>query len=89
MKKLRVAYIVPYFGKFPKYFPIWLKSCEMNPTIDWLIFTDDKTSYQYPNSVKVQYISFDKLKSRIQKLFDFEIGLETPYRLCDFRVAFG
>ena len=53
MKK--VAYVIPYFGKFPKGFDLFLMSCRNNPTIDWLIFTDDHTSYEYPSNVKVYY----------------------------------
>ncbi len=47
-----ICYIVPYFGKLPKNFPLWLVGCEANPTIDWIIYTDDKTSYSYPKNVK-------------------------------------
>ena len=54
-----IAYVVPYFGKFPKGFQFWLLSCKCNPSIDWLIFTDDKTPYDYPENVKVTYWTFD------------------------------
>ena len=50
-----IAYVVPFFGKFPKGFQFWLLSCKCNPSIDWLIFTDDKTPYDYPENVKVTY----------------------------------
>ena len=48
-----ICYVVPYFGKFPVSFPLWLVSCGANPTVDWLIFTDDTTPYDYPQNVKV------------------------------------
>ena len=44
---LKKILIIPYFGKFNNYFELWLKSCEYNTDFDWLIFTDDKTNYQY------------------------------------------
>ena len=54
-----IVFICPYFGKLPKgQFPLWLKSCENNPTIDWIIFTDDRTRYNYPKNVKVTYILY-------------------------------
>ena len=87
MKK--IAYVVPYFGKLPKGFKLWLIGCEKNPSIDWIIFTDDKTNYQYPSNVKVVYTSFEKMKKRIQSIYDFKISLERPYKLCDFKVAYG
>lgn len=87
MKK--ICYIVPYFGRLPQNFELWLNSCKTNPTIDWLIYTDDKTSYEYPNNVKVTYCTFDEIKRKIQSNFDFEINISRPWKLCDFRPAYG
>lgn len=84
-----IAYVVPYFGKLPDNFPLWLIGCEKNPTVDWLIFTDDHTEYSYPNNVKVTYMTFDDMKNKIQKIFDFPVSMERPYKLCDYKVAYG
>lgn len=84
-----IAYVVPYFGKFPKGFQFWLMSCGCNPSIDWLIFTDDHTEYDYPPNVKVTYWSFDKMRERAQQIYDFPISLNRPYKLCDFKPAYG
>lgn len=84
-----IVYIVPYFGKLPNLFGLWLKSCEYNPTIDWLLYIDDRSVYDYPPNVKVHYISFDEMKKQIQDVFPFHIELSHPYRLCDYRVAYG
>lgn len=61
----------------------------MNPTITWIIFTNDKTDYQYPLNVKVLYIDFKKMQQRIQSKFDFRVSIEKSYKLCDFRPAYG
>lgn len=87
MKK--IAFIIPYFGKFNNYFELFLSSCKYNPTIDFLIFTDDKTKYNYPKNVKVEYMTFNKLKKLFQSKFDFKISLEKPYKLCDYKPAYG
>ncbi len=84
-----IAYVVPYFGKLPNYFPLWLTSCKCNPTVDWLVFTDDKTEYDYPENVKVTYCTLDDIRDKAQALFDFTISLERPYKLCDFKPAYG
>lgn len=84
-----ILYIVPYFGNFPNLFPVWLHSCANNPTVNWLILTDDKREFCYPSNVKVEYTTFSAVRERIQKLFDFEINLSQPYKLCDFRIAYG
>ena len=81
-----ICYIVPYFGKLPSGFQLWLMSCKMNPTIDWLIFTDDKTEYDYPENVKVNYCTFDDIRKRFQKHFDFPIVLDRGWKLCDYKL---
>ncbi|WP_294953801.1 DUF6625 family protein [uncultured Eubacterium sp.] len=84
-----ICYVVPYFGKFPVSFPLWLVSCGANPTVDWLIFTDDTTPYDYPQNVKVNYCSFDDMRKRIQEKFDFPVVIDRGWKLCDFRDAYG
>ena len=84
-----IAYLVPYFGKLPVGFKMWLLSCAANETIDWILLTDDRTEYNYPNNVKVHYCTYDSIKERIQNNFDFPIVISKPWKLCDFRPAYG
>ena len=65
-----IAYLVPYFGKLPAGFKMWLLSCAANETIDWILLTDDRTVYNYPNNVKVHYCTYDSIKERIQNKLD-------------------
>lgn len=87
MKKC--AIILPYFGKFNNYFPLFLRSCAYNPAFDWLIFTDDKSEYEYPENVHVHYITFEDMQKLIQSKFKFEVSLEHPYKLCDYKATYG
>lgn len=87
MKK--IIFIIPYFGRFNNYFDIWLNSCANNPTIDWLIFTDCKDNHDYPKNVKIKYTTFEELRTHFQSFYDFQISLEKPYKLCDYRPAYG
>lgn len=90
MSKLTsICYIIPYFGKLPAGFRMWLLSCAANKTVDWILFTDDKTNYDYPQNVKVKYCSYEDIKSRIQSCYDFTITISRPWKLCDFRPAYG
>lgn len=85
----RIAFVIPYFGKMPDYFEFWLESVKANPSIDFLIFTDDETPYRYPENVKVEYLKFSRMKEIVQSRFDFNISLENPYKLCDYKLAYG
>lgn len=86
MKK--IALICPYFGKLPNYFPLVLQSMKSNNNIEWIVFTDDKTEYEYPANVNVKYMSFKELKILIKEKIPFIRDI-TPYKLCDFRPFYG
>ena len=81
---MKNVFIVPYFGKFPNYFQLFLNSCKFNKDFsDWIFYTDDYTNYNYPDNCYVKYCTFEELRTKIQKKFDFTI------KLCDFRPAYG
>lgn len=85
----KILIILPYFGKFPSFFPLSLQSCRYNPTIDWLLLTDNTEKYDYPENVQVVYTNFPAMQSSFQQKFDFPIVLHQPYKLCDYRPAYG
>lgn len=86
---MKIVFICPYFGKLPNYFPIWLKACEYNKDINWIVFTDDETHYNYPKNVKVNYLTFSEFSDYIKKRLKIEIRLDKPYKLCDFKPLYG
>lgn len=87
--KYSICYIVPYFGKLDETFKVWLYTCKYNPSIDWILFIDDREKYDFPSNVHVIYSNFEEIRKRIRDFYDFEISLDTPYKLCDYRVAYG
>ncbi len=89
MLKNKCVFIIPYFGKFPNYFNLFLKTCGLNPEFNWIIFTDDKTEYNYPSNVKVYFMNFEELKELVNSKFDFKVNLASPYKLCDYKPAYG
>ena len=84
-----ICYIVPYFGKLPENFQLWLLGCKFNPTVDWIIYTDDRRKFDYPQNVKVKYCSFEEIKKRIQSFYDFKVDLSRPWRLALMKSAYG
>lgn len=83
-----ICFVIPYFGKFPNYFPLWLKSVRENPSIDFLLFTDNEIT-DIPKNVKVIKYKFDEIKEYIQSKFDFKIVLNEPYEFCKYKPAYG
>lgn len=87
MKKC--CFIIPYFGKLPNYFQLFLNSCKFNPDFNWLLFTDDRTEYEYPENVKKIDISFSDIKKYINGKFGDEVALLRPYKFCDLKPMYG
>ncbi len=89
MKKIII--IVPYFGIFPGYFREWAFTAGYlnNQAIDFLLITDQTISFTLPDNILIWKQSFDEFKTRIQDKFDFTITIPTPYKLCDFKPAWG
>lgn len=92
MKK--IALIAPYFGTLPKeWFQIILESCRNNSSIDWILFTDDLTAYDYPENVKVFHQSWEEfseaLKLKTSKKLGVDPVLDTPYKLNDYKALYG
>lgn len=81
---------MPYFGKLPNYFDIWLYTAGKNPDFDFFIYTDSKdipdTKFQ---NIFVKYMTFDDFKSKLQNVIDIPITLDKPYKLCDYRPVYG
>ena len=88
--KSKVTFLIPYFGKLPNYFDLFLKSCKYNNDgYRWIVFTDDKTIREWPDNVSCVIMTFDELKELIQSKFDFEIKITEPHKLCDYKPAYG
>ena len=83
-----IRLVVPHFGQRPAYFPLVVRSMAANPDVSWILLTEQPVADSPPN-VAVRQCTFDDLARRIQSHFDFQISLERPYKLCDFRPAFG
>lgn len=85
----KAVLIIPYFGRMPDYFNLWLKSAESNPDYNFFIYTDLDLKVKTDSNVKIKKMSFVELKRRIKNLFGNDIKLKNPYKLCDYRPAYG
>ena len=84
-----IAFVIPYFGRLPEYFPLWLASCAWNPTVDFYVFTDDPRTFPCPSNVHMKAMTFEEAKALLQKPFEFPISLSRPYKLCDYKPVYG
>jgi hypothetical protein len=85
----RICVVIPYYGKWPEYMPLFLKSCSYNPSITFLFVTDLNPPVNYPVNVEFRFHEFSKIKSVLDDLLGFKTALTTSYKLCDVRPAYG
>lgn len=84
-----IVLIICYFGKFPWYFPFYVKSCVINPTIDFIIFSDALYTDELPKNVKIIPFSLSAFNLLATDRLGFNINLKNAYKLCDFKPAYG
>lgn len=84
----RIVLINCYFGKLPEYFTLFIQSCKYNSNVDFLFFSDQEV-VDLPENVRFIHFSFEGFKRYIEAHFSFEICLKNPYKLCDYKPAYG
>lgn len=83
----KIIIVLPYFGKFPNYFNLFLNSCKKNYTIDWLIISDQSPSeWKIPTNVIWETTDFQKVCKEIRRIYN--VIPTSPYDLCKYRVAY-
>lgn len=85
----RIVLIIPYFGNLPNNFKVFLKSCKYNPTVDFIIFSDCEVSLEIPGNVHFIKKDFEWIKQLINEKFNNKFSIERPYKLCDYKPAYG
>lgn len=88
MNELKIAIISVYMGPPPLYFNAWVESCRVNNSIDFIYVTDHNIELNVPN-LKIIRTSLDKLKNEASKLLGFNVSLESPFKLCDYKPMYG
>lgn len=89
-RKKNIAVLTCWYGNYPWYFPYFLHSCSFNSSIDFLIFTDNQeTIANKPNNVKIIFKTIDTIKKTTSEKLGFEVNIDYPYKLCDFKPAYG
>ncbi|MBC7006784.1 hypothetical protein BIZ37_30015, partial [Photobacterium sp. BZF1] len=89
VNKYNILFIIPYYGKWPEWFPAFLLSCKANPDINWLIPTDCEIPEDSPNNVRFVSSTLNDLELKTKKVTGLNVKLIRPYKICDLKPAFG
>jgi hypothetical protein len=83
-----VRVLLPYFGQWPDYLPLFLDGCRRNPEFNFLFVTDCPPPPAPPNVEFVKLSLADVLRLANTKL-GVSVAFKRSYKLCDLRPAYG
>jgi hypothetical protein len=86
---MNVLLIIIYFGELPPWIDHFIQSCEFNPKVDWLFFTDQPNLPQAPANIKFVKQSLSDFETRVKQKLNITPIIEFPRKLCDFRPTYG
>lgn len=82
-----IVVIFPYFGKLPVQYQMWRASALRNPSVDFMFFTN--ADVEPAKNIIVHKMQFCDFQQIVQKAFDISIILDRPYKLCEYKQAYG
>lgn len=83
-----VCILATYFGPLPPWFGLWATSCGTNPTVDFVVVTDQCVD-GLPSNVRLFPETLENAKRRIEAVAGEPVALNRPYKLCDYKPLFG
>lgn len=84
-----ICFVIPYFGRWPFWMPLFLESCRCNPDIDWLLFSDCGEPSNLPANVRIESIDYASYCALVSERLGMAFAPESPYKLCDLKPALG
>ena len=85
-----IAVVICYFGKLPWYFDYFMHTAKYNPTIDFIVFSDDRSySKPLPHNIKIIFKTLEGISSLLAERLDLKIEIKKTYKICDFKPVFG
>ena len=85
----RIVFLIPYFGRWPFWMPLFVESCRQNPDIDWILYSDCGPLENCPANVRIKATSFADYCTRVEQKLGIAFSPKSPYKLCDLKPAYG
>ncbi len=87
---MRIGVLTCWYGPYPWYFPYFIHSCSYNLKIDFIIITNNKELIpDKPENVKIIHKNIEEIKGAASEKLSFTVNIDYPYKLCDFKPAYG
>lgn len=85
---MKICVIGVYFGKFPEYIDLWLRTCEFNKDVDFYIVCDTKLE-SYSENIHEIRMTLQDFKKLAEIKLNKKLVLEVPFKCCDYKPLYG
>lgn len=86
---MKIAIIIPYFGKWPVWIDLYFFSCSKNQEIDWFFFTDCEIPAVCSSNLHFIETSFYDYCHIVSERLNMEFYPANPYKLCGLKPFYG
>jgi hypothetical protein len=87
MKKIGI--IIPYFGALPEWFPYFQDTSTYNKELHWFLFSDHQIPHERKPNFTFSLLQKQDFVDLVRKKTGFNVNIDSPYKLCDFKPLFG
>lgn len=84
-----IILICPYFGEWPGWFPYFMRSCALNPSVEWRFFTDCEAPDFVPDNMQFLQMGFADYSAHVGDRLKIDFNPPRAYKLCDIKPAYG
>lgn len=86
-----IAIVVTYFGSAPPWLPAFLRSCETNPDVQWLLYADFEVTFPTPSNVAIRPTDLREFNARASDAVGAAISIDdgSLRKVCDFKPVYG
>src|ERR1022692_4075401 len=85
----KICIIAFYIGKLPDCFSYFISSCEYNPTIDFIVFTDTITQVQKKNNVQLVPLTLADFNLLASLKLNLSMNTQSGWKINELKPAFG
>jgi hypothetical protein len=89
LSKFKVCCLYCWVGEFPWYFPFFLKTCEYNKTINFIIISNQPPVKVNSTNILFIYKTLEEINNLATEKLGFKTSIDYAYKLCDFKPAYA
>lgn len=84
-----IGIVIPWFGPWPPWTEYFLLSCRANPSVNWILFSDQAAPANLPDNVKCIPMKISEWVEMAENKLKCRIRVNHPYKICDLKPAYG